>query len=642
MNRGVRAFRLFLPMMFIFLIAGCGGMNIQPSPTITMPTNTQILTLAPSPTPTENVTPTPEPTLKVPVTNETPFPLLKESISIENSAHIIEIGHYGTPVYSDSFVTKDNKVIFIPTSDSLRVYSYPQFKLIQSFDVLLQQGALFSCSSDGARFAYAADKIYVKNLEGVLLLELEIPPSPMFYGNHIIMTPDGKFLLVRTTGEQEWESVWQIYDIDASQKLEKEINTGTLNLEFSPDGQKFFAYSNGDKYFASYQTSDWTYIKSTAFSEAPEQLIFSPDDQFLAILTNGLIQVFETEDFTLKREIRLENWQSQPTIIGFSKENDQIEYRFWDSKNQIYRFVDLNSGQIIEEHKDFWQVFDSTGTLTDPITIPDGSIGLQRIGYGTTGEIIFNESSKSFTQVPIFDPWGSQYCPDYMLQKVSPDQRFAICAEILRTYSGTHIYDLQNQEEWIHWPESAMVDANFSNDMKYLAMRFGKFPGLSTDFQAIVIYDLETKLPILQKGNQESLYSKVILEGPLAFSPDSSEVVYIVIKEKVRNGYELVFQFLDSEKGQKTHSILLDNFPKEGTLYEHIRVSSLAISPDNNLLAAGTEDGVITLVDIANQKILNSWQAHTMQVDNLLFSPDGTTLASNSKDGFMNIWGIYP
>jgi WD40 repeat protein len=131
--------------------------------------------------------------------------------------------------------------------------------------------------------------------------------------------------------------------------------------------------------------------------------------------------------------------------------------------------------------------------------------------------------------------------------------------------------------------------------------------------------------------------------GPLAFSPDSSELVYIVLKNKVRNGYELVYQFLDSEKGQKTHSVTQDVFVKGGDFNSsYTSITALAISSDNQLLVTGDEHGIITLIDIMNQKVIHSWPAHSEQIAHLLFSPDGKMLASEGRDGFTKVWGIYP
>jgi WD40 repeat protein len=71
-------------------------------------------------------------------------------------------------------------------------------------------------------------------------------------------------------------------------------------------------------------------------------------------------------------------------------------------------------------------------------------------------------------------------------------------------------------------------------------------------------------------------------------------------------------------------------------------VRSLALSPDERLLAIGVRYGVIQVIDLASTKTLAHWKGHASDVWSLAFSPDGKTLASGNGDwdkpGQVKLW----
>ena len=72
-------------------------------------------------------------------------------------------------------------------------------------------------------------------------------------------------------------------------------------------------------------------------------------------------------------------------------------------------------------------------------------------------------------------------------------------------------------------------------------------------------------------------------------------------------------------------------------------IRAVAISPDNRILAAGSEDGLVRLYDISNAKapvFLSSLTDHTDGVFGVVFSPDGHTLASGSADDTVRLWDV--
>jgi WD40 repeat protein len=84
----------------------------------------------------------------------------------------------------------------------------------------------------------------------------------------------------------------------------------------------------------------------------------------------------------------------------------------------------------------------------------------------------------------------------------------------------------------------------------------------------------------------------------------------------------------------KTHILI------ERILEIHSSVFAIAFSPDGNMLASGSEDGIIRLWNTKDGSIVNTLLGHTKFVASISFSPDGKTLASASGDGTIRLWNI--
>lgn len=69
-------------------------------------------------------------------------------------------------------------------------------------------------------------------------------------------------------------------------------------------------------------------------------------------------------------------------------------------------------------------------------------------------------------------------------------------------------------------------------------------------------------------------------------------------------------------------------------------VSSVAVSPDGNLIASAGFDKILALWDIRSGSLIRGVKAHQDFINQVAFSPDGTLVASGSSDRSVRVWDV--
>jgi len=71
-------------------------------------------------------------------------------------------------------------------------------------------------------------------------------------------------------------------------------------------------------------------------------------------------------------------------------------------------------------------------------------------------------------------------------------------------------------------------------------------------------------------------------------------------------------------------------------------VTSVSISPDGSMVAAGSLDSVIRIWEISSGVLLDSLRGHRDSVYSVAFTPDGKGIISGSLDKSMRLWDLSP
>ena len=84
---------------------------------------------------------------------------------------------------------------------------------------------------------------------------------------------------------------------------------------------------------------------------------------------------------------------------------------------------------------------------------------------------------------------------------------------------------------------------------------------------------------------------------------------------------------LDSE------ALIIDGHP--------VTITTVAFSPDDEILASGSLDAIIRLWNVASGTLISELMSHTAAVTSLAYSADGKILASSSDDGTIRLWDVH-
>ena len=195
----------------------------------------------------------------------------------------------------------------------------------------------------------------------------------------------------------------------------------------------------------------------------------------------------------------------------------------------------------------------------------------------------------------------------------SPDGRIFACSEdygkatvlLFDANTGELLHDLKmpGHAEWV-------TGFQFSPNGQTLAVR---------TCDEIYFWDMNT-------GELEKTitgYSDFV--GKVAYSPDGRTLASLDNSVRIWD--------LDTQKLIKTISTK--------TLSVKGEIRAIAYSPNEEILACGTNDKTVVLWDVSEWKKRGVLEGHIDGVSSVAFSPDGQTLASGSWDGKILLWNTH-
>ncbi|KAF9478961.1 WD40 repeat-like protein [Pholiota conissans] len=210
--------------------------------------------------------------------------------------------------------------------------------------------------------------------------------------------------------------------------------------------------------------------------------------------------------------------------------------------------------------------------------------------------------------------------------------RFSPDGKLLATgcKGSTHLYNVLTGEKVciLSDPDPAPAKGSQTQTKDYYirSVKFspdGKLLATGSEDNEIRIWDIDARKIIRTlKGHTEEIYS-------LDFS---------------RNGRYIVSGSADRTLwiwDLRQRSSKMIHLSKDSQDFEQ-GITSIAISPDSKLVAAGCMDTIVRLYDIETVELVDTLHGHENSVYSVSFTPDGRGLITGSLDKQLRLWNIMP
>ena len=154
----------------------------------------------------------------------------------------------------------------------------------------------------------------------------------------------------------------------------------------------------------------------------------------------------------------------------------------------------------------------------------------------------------------------------------------------------------------------------------------GRLIATGSEDRIIRIWDIAAKrIRQTFSGHKSEIYS-------LAFAPDGR---YLISGSGDKSA-----RVWDMETGGERYTLAIEDAALSDSGPVDAGVTSVAISPDGKLLAAGSLDTVVRVWDAATGAMLDKLKGHKDSVYSVAFAPDGKWLVSGSLDKTLRIWDL--
>jgi len=389
-------------------------------------------------------------------------------------------------------------------------------------------------------------------------------------------------------------SSWDLPTDQPSAKI-VELNFGNFNKlqrTLSPTGERLFTRVK-DGTATLWDTSSGKELFNLSKSHVIFPAIFSGDGKQLATLSeNGSVVVWDVS----KGDSSIMSGQLETSVTADAETRSTKRLAFSPNGELIAAF----GGKTVE----VWD-FKSRNQL---MTLSDQKGVIPSIAFDPNGQFMVTGNSDGTAKI-----WDATTLKE-LLVLTSPE-KFVGFTGIRFSPNGKRLAGVLGDtvKEW---------DANSGKELDSILKHDSQIGSVaySPDWKRLAFLSSDT-LSIWDTTSRNFIWSKPIPSCygcDLGFSPNG---------KLLAAGREKIAVVFDAQTGDELHSL------EQGSL-----VTSVAFSPDDQLIATGSGDGTLKLWGVKTGNELRTLTGETASVSRVRFSPDGKRLITARENGHLEIW----
>ena len=441
----------------------------------------------------------------------------------------------------------------------------------------------------------------------------------------IAFSPDGKILAIGS--EDQTIILWDVDAGSIKHTAIKHILQGhtdsVTSVSFSPDG-KTLASGSVDNTIRFWDIETGTPVKTFKESEVDvTQILFSPNGQFILSWGKGDAKILLWDVNTGKYK-QIDDQTYRRISVCFSPDGNTIAAAHEDHTIDFFDTVTGEHNKRIVGHN-FQDLTYSMGSFAELTLSPDGT-KLVSMNFDRSINLCDITSGQCRLLIPHSPSYGN-------LNRFL----FSLDSNILAgIYSDGFIglWDANTGKEQ-HLSERIRFykkNRQLLRDINLLEREFGI--AFSPDSQILASASSDHSIQLLDTTTgdiRHSLKGHTARVESLSFSSNGQTLV--------SGSFDGTLRLWNATTGELQKTFTNRPLTKQQTM-KPIAISTVALNPEMNRVASGSQDGTIIMWDVVTGERIGTFTGHADAISDIFFSPDGRKIVSTSKDGSVRLWDI--